>query len=199
MLALLSLEGKPHLSCTKSSVYHSVWKAQFLFHHSIVLVTKSNFLCPRLLWQNETEQHCGMVCEEGFVVVRISIQAILYCASTYADTHRIQIYPMVMSSKTTWLYINLATQFLCSSQWQFGFSSMPRKILCCAKLFQLLYNGLYHRSRDSWPVLNSAVIISHLVEVNNSKPLYLPHHVVNVRITMVTLYALHNVLCWNYH
>ena len=36
------------------------------------------------------------------------------------------------------------TQFSCSSWGQFGFSSMPWQIRCCAKPFKLLYNKLYH-------------------------------------------------------
>ena len=97
-------------------------------------------------------------------------------------------------------------QLSCSSQWQFDFflhlgkfSVMPNYI----NFF--IINWTVDLSIDSSLVWNSAITISQLVEVNNSlsqvntKLLCFPHRFVKVRITMMTLYIPHDVLCWNYH
>ena len=120
MLVLCSLGGKPQLSCVKSSIHHYVEKVQFFFYPSIVLVPKSNFLCPRMFFgKNKLSNNVTWFVKKGSVcsisVQSISNSTMLYCASTCADTHHIKTFGDFFQNNS-WVYINLATQFLYSSQ-----------------------------------------------------------------------------------
>ena len=123
MLALSSLKGKTFLYqifCIKLSIFVSSLPSTYF---------QKNFFYPNTFWQNQTKQHNEtMFREEGFSSwVHFYSNNVVLCKYIYCYPFCIQTFGKCLSKQYSWVYINLATRFSCSSWWQFGFLLHPGK------------------------------------------------------------------------